>query len=93
MNDIVETILEQLGGRKMLVMTGAKVNSYSDSSLVLKLPIGKVRMFEVVYDSADDLYTVRTYNSKYNPMKKFDDVFCDDLIPLFERETGLYTGL
>ena len=93
MNDTAATILEQLGGRKMLVMTGAKVHSYSDTSLVLKLPIGMVRMFEVSYDPGDDLYTVRTYNSKYTLLNQMDDVFCDDLIPLFETETGLYTSL
>jgi hypothetical protein len=93
MNEIVKTILEQLGGRKTLLMTGAKVHSYSDYNLVLKLPIGLIKMFEVTYDEGSDLYTVRTYNTKYTLLKQTDDVYAEDLVPMFERETGLYTRL
>lgn len=96
MNLIAQTILEQLGGRKMLVMTGAKV-THGDNNLVLRLPIGKLAAFEVVYDAGSDLYTVLTFLSfkgkKLISMNTFHGVYAEDLISMFERETGLYTRL
>lgn len=97
MNKIVQTILEQLGGRMMLVMTGAKVETYTDSSVRLKLPMGKLTKFEVLYDHGSDTYTVNCIKGRGMACRlakdPIHDVYADDLIPLFERETGLYVHM
>jgi len=97
MNEIVQTILDQLGGRKMLVMTGAKVETFTENSVRLKLPIGKLTKFEVVYECGSDTYTVNCIKGRGMSCRlakdPIHDVFADDLIPLFEQETGLYAHM
>ena len=97
MNEVQSTMLEQLGGRRMLVMTGAQVFTDGDSKLIFKLPrnLSKVRAVTVRYDGGRDTYEVCTLahglSAKLGPA--LTDVYADNLKPLFERLTGLRTSL
>ena len=90
---IAETILEQLGGREFVVMTGAKHLSFGSSGeLSFKLPIGKYRICRIELTPMD-VYRVTFFKSLTDNGVIHDDVYCDVLRGLFERETGLRTSL
>lgn len=98
-NEIAKTIFEQIGGNKVLVMTGAKVYADKDS-LILKLP--QAKYLTIKLDIGKDLYEV-SYVSKTMSKKtgqlvekelgKLTDVYCDQLIDVCENLTGLYFHL
>lgn len=94
---VANTIWEQLGGKRMCFMTGAKVEDITENSIRFKLGLGKLTAFEVLYDAGADTYTVNLFVG--NGMKRrlardpIHDVYAEDLVPMFERETGLVTSL
>ncbi len=101
-NYIIKTIFEQLGGRKFILMTGARLSygvndinqPYLRCLLADDLEVKhKINCFEVTYDYGQDLYIMtfaQLYGKNYRLIKQIDDVYAEDLIPLFENETGVY---
>jgi len=93
-----QTILEQLGGHKFTVMTGAK-DFVSGDGLTFGLPRGAARNKSTkvrIELQANDTYRVTFMKFKKLDLieiSKHDDVYADRLCWLFERETGLYTRL
>ena len=90
---VANTILQQLGGRQFLAMTGAKKLVGSETSLRFRLPrlSGALANFVVVTLTPEDLYKVDFYKgSVKNPklVKSVDGVFCGDLITTGEEHTG-----
>ena len=100
---VAQTIMEQMGrGRPnaLAVMTGASnFIAYNEEcgALSFKLPqnaksgINYVKVTLTVMDT----YTVefgRVWGHKYVPLSKHEDIYCDVLADLFERETGLYVS-
>ncbi len=88
---IAETIVEQLGGNKFVKMTGAK--NFLAGSNGVRFELGrfsgvKVR-FVGIYLNGGDLYDVFLRNANDVEISRHTDVFCEDLRPLLERETGL----
>lgn len=94
---VAQTILDQLGGKRFMVMTGAKVSSFDDTSITLKLTIGKLSAFKVILDLGTDTYNVHCFIGKGLKMRlakdPMHDVYAEDLVRIFETETGLYTHL
>jgi hypothetical protein len=94
--EVGSTILDQLGGRAFLRMTGAKgLSMGSTDELRMVLPIGKWRICKVQL-TLNDLYTVRFQAPRLGPsdcIAEFSNVYAEDLSALFERETGLQTKL
>jgi hypothetical protein len=93
--EIANTILEQTGGRKLAVMTGA-FNFYAiDSGLQFQLKSGAkdgINKIRIVLTSDDD-YTVTFYKGAGVIVATVDSVYCDMLQDIFEEHTGLYTTL
>lgn len=99
--EIAKVILSQLGGNKFITMTGAR-NLFSLTEqlggLSFKLPKFsgvKVNYVKIVLNSSD-LYDVefgRIYGNKYTVISKHSDIYCDMLVELFEKETGLLAKL
>lgn len=103
---IIQTIYTQLGGSKFTTMTGAKL-SYSTNSkdqpvLHCKLPSdikirNNINLVLITYNIGLDLYEYTFINTRKDTenqiIKQINDVYADDLIPLFEEETGLYCYL
>ena len=101
---IVTEILNQLGGHKFTVMTGAK-NFVAVDENTLRFSIGRnktsVNRVEVTYLPGKDLYKMRfyrqwktkTYDIKVKDHKVYEDVYCDQLQELFTEVTGMYTSL
>jgi len=106
---VAQTILEQLGGNKFIVMTGSK-NFVSDkNSLRMKLAGNKSRANYLkitlngldLYDMEFDKCTAAKFNintGEYRDFEKkeivrFNDVMFDQLQEIFTSVTGLYTHL
>ncbi len=99
-NDVANTILDQLGGRRFLVMTGAKNLVGSANSLSMRINStnsdGKrVNVLSVTLDPSDT-YTVTASYLRANRLTEVataSDIYNDSLRDVFERFTGLYTSL
>lgn len=98
-SQVAATILEQLGGRKFLVMTGAKNLLSLESGLQLKLPsnfakdgINVVR----ITLTPEDEYNVefgKLRGLNYRTLKTIPGVYWDMLKETFTHYTGLDTSL
>lgn len=93
-------ILNQLGGRRFLAMTGAKDLTGSDRALSFRVPanLTKDKITHVrITLNARDLYTVEFLSIKGMKMPKtvseFDGAYAEDLQGLFTNATGLATHL
>lgn len=91
-------IIKQLGGNKFIAMTGAKNFGFDKNSLTFKIGrnSGKCNHVRITINFGQDLYemeflSVRNYKVKV--VKKFERVFADKLVEIFEQTTGLYTSL
>ena len=96
---VANTILEQLGGRKFLVMTGAKNLIGNNVALTMRVngrcKAGAVNFVRITLDPTDT-YTVEGYyirGHKMSPRCRATDVYCDRLQEMFTEATGLYTSL
>lgn len=103
---IANTILEQLGGARFIVMTGSKDFVGDKNSLTMKLArnASKANMLKITLTSMDD-YTVEFYRysaghftksyewkeAKRTTIRQFTGIYCDQLQELFTEVTGLYT--
>jgi len=98
MHKVANIILEQLGGNKFLVMTGAKNLVSSDYSLFFSIPLTKKINRVQITLNPDDVYemTFLKYNSKtlmLEEIHKISGLHADMLAPVFELKTGLATKL
>lgn len=96
---VAAVILEQLGGRRFLRMTGAKNLLAHPSALTFRLPsnfarngINHVR----IQLNAMDLYDItlsRVRGTEVIHEEELRDVYCDQLREVFRSTTGLETSL
>ncbi len=98
---VANTILEQLGGRRFVVMTGCRDFVGSENALKFRIPKAKdgINCCEIKLEPSDT-YTVRFVRvgdrrTGYRVTEKsvHEDIYNDSLVELFERVTGLYTHL
>jgi len=99
MSDFSGIILQQLGGNQFLAMTGCHnlVKDTEKQIITMKLRKNKLKAkwFKVTLNSMD-LYDVEFVTLKKNQLvvlKKFEGIYDDMLVNIFESETGLYTKL
>lgn len=98
---IAKTILEQLGGRQFLSMTGAKNLTGGEYTLSMSLPrMSGLKVNKVVVTlTPADTYKVDFYwmnRRAKNPLRlvsSVEDVYAEMLEDVFETETGLFTSL
>lgn len=95
-----EIILQQLGGNRFVVMTGAKnfVGGSNPVTLSFQIGRGAKDSINAVYIRLDpsDTYTVeflRLRAGKRVVVSSHSDIYCDALRDLFTRQTGFYTSL
>jgi hypothetical protein len=92
---IATTILEQLGGNKFRVMTGAKGFMGEANSLSFKLPArfakDGINFVRITLD-ASDTYSV-AFAKGTKVLASFEGIYAEDLTALFTRTTGLFTYL
>lgn len=99
---IAETIVEQMGSSRLNVMVGAKNFSYGAMEydgfeqpyLMFQFALSrKYKYCRVIYNQGADTYIFQLLNRKGEVKVNVEDVFCEDLIPLFEEKTGLVLSL
>ena len=92
--EIANTIIQQMGGRKLCAMVGAKNFTYGTIDYNgFEQPYMLFQFCRIIYNQGSDTYIFQLLNNK--AVVKFDlaDVYAEDLIPLFEEKTGLYLSL
>jgi hypothetical protein len=95
---VAKTILEQLGGGRFLVMTGAKNLVGSHDALTMKLPSnltkGRITHVRVTLTPMDE-YTVEGMRIRGTRtivmVDRREGVYADTLQSIFTDMTGLYT--
>ena len=99
-NTIATTILEQLGGRRFMVMTGIRkfhTNNGDDLCMKIGRNKSKANHLRIEYDYNEDLYIMRflriTKSQKITEVRTFEGVYCDQLEELFREITGLETRM
>lgn len=99
--NVAKTILEQLGGNRFYIMTGAKNFVGGENYLRFSLPGKGVKqrgnVFQVILDPSDT-YTLKLFkfdrkNLDCKELKSISDVYAEDLQDIFTEMTGLYTKL
>jgi len=96
---IGQTILQQLGGNKFIVMTGAKHFGYSDKDKTLSFKIGrnasKANYVRIKLTSMDlyDMTFIRIHGANYDELKTYEGLYADMLQSAFTEYTGMYTRL
>lgn len=88
---VAETIFSQLGGKGRLVMfVGARNFAGNETSAQFQFPSphGGPTKCHVKLEPSDT-YTV-TFSRGSKITSVHDDIYCDQLVDLFERQAGLY---
>lgn len=90
--EIAGTILQQLGGNVFKLMTGAHGFRVIERGMSFELhadyPESKVDRVEVRL-TPDDMYEL-SFFKEGQEVQTVDGIFCFQLIPAFERATGLF---
>lgn len=99
---IAKTILQQIGGRRFVAMTGSKDFIDMGNGLRMSLARNKTsaNRLDIIYDAGLDLYNMRfyrktfskkTFECKTKDIATHDGIYCDMLEEMFTMVTGLYT--
>jgi hypothetical protein len=100
-NPIAQTIVEQLGGHKFRMMTGANSFLADGEVLSFRIPGGGgfakdgINYIEVTLTPAD-VYTMAFFRRRGHSLvevARVYDVYCDQLRSVFTKHTGLETSL
>jgi hypothetical protein len=100
-SEVAKTILSQLGGNRFVTMTGAKNFASHGDECALSFRIAstmtenKCNHVKITLNSSD-LYDVtfsKIFKLTVKEISKHNDLYAEDLVNLFESETGLYTHL
>lgn len=92
---VANTILEQLGGRTFVMLTGAKNLTGSDDTISMKLGSGAKGTHMRITLDPSDTYTLTLLKVRAGTVKevaKVEMVYCDMLKDVFETMTGLYVS-
>ena len=92
---IARTILDQLGGQsKLVAFTGAYNFFLIKNGIAFKIKNRKVNYIQITLNGKDlyDINFLRVSFTKNTSktISSFEDVYFDSLIPIFEKETGMY---
>ena len=100
-NQIAATILQQIGGRRFVAMTGSHDFINLGNGLRMSLSRNKTsaNRLEIIYDAGADLYNMRfyrqsfsrkTFEVKIKDIKTYEGVDCDMLEDIFSDVTGMH---
>ena len=95
---VAKTILEQLGGNKFCMMTGAKNLAGDENSLSMRIGrnSSNSNYLKITLNSMD-LYDMKfcklTRKFEEKSITEYSDVYNDMLTDVFTEHTGMYTKL
>ena len=94
---VAQTILDQLGAGRVSRFIGVtQLLDLGDGLSIRYKAQGLCGNHVEIRLAPDDTYTVKFYNIRklhsgaVKPLKEFSGIYCDQLVELFERTTGLY---
>jgi hypothetical protein len=90
---IAKVILEQLGGiRKLVLMTGANTFVALKNGVSFKIKNRKVNYVKILLNGNDlyDLSFGKIISGKVKLISEKNDIYNDQLVSIFESETGMY---
>lgn len=90
-----QSLINQLGGNKFIVMTGAKNFVAGESVLMFNIGRGaKSGINKIRIELKNDLYNVFFYNMRkaQYQVSQFENVYAENLTSLFTKETGFVTS-
>jgi hypothetical protein len=93
---VAKIILEQLGGQgKLVVMTGANTFIAYSNGLSFKLKSRKANYVKITLNLMDlyDVQFQKLFGMKSKVVAEYDNLYFDQLIPIIEKETGMYLKL
>ncbi len=100
MNEIAETIVQQLGGLALLrLMLGTRRVTFNDHGIRFDIRgCAKINYVQIDYDAGMDLYQMKffrvsTSKASLNLVSEYDGVYADQLCDIIESKTGLFLGL
>ena len=99
--NIAETILDQIGGNKFIVMTGSKNFLNIGNGLRMNLTRNKSKaQYLKIELNACDTYTMKFFSARrtesdiiIKDIETISGVYADQMARIFEQVTGLYTRL
>lgn len=95
--EIARTILNQMGGNKLVAMVGAKNLLAIENGISFRfMRANGMNAVRITLDEGKDLYEMEFLSVHGGTIKQkahHTDVFCDQLNAIFEKETGLTTHL
>ena len=100
--EIANTIIQQMGGRKLCAMVGAKnftygtieYDGFEQPYMLFQFSLSrKYKYCRIIYNQGSDTYIFQLLNNKASVKVDLADVYAEDLVPLFEEKTGLYLSL
>ena len=101
-NSEAKELLKQLGGRRFMMMVGAKGIARDKEGLHMKIGRNSKSISHVVigYNRGKDLYDMKFLRvrksgnqMKVKTVKYVKDIYADQLHKTFEKHTGLYTRM
>ena len=93
--EVAETILKQLGGHKMIAMTGASGFIARHDGLYFKLPSRKINKVAIHYNREADLYNMAFFKMQFgrnfsiDTVGQYADLDVGQMRSTFEDVTGL----
>ena len=95
---VAKTILEQLGGNKFRVMTGAKNFMGFTDGLVMKIGMNSsnsnyLKITLNSMDTYDMEFAKVTRMGEKKSVTEYNNIYCDMLTDQFTSHTGMYTSL
>jgi len=95
-----KTTIDQLGGHRFIMMTGAKNFIFDHKKNALTFSIGRgakggVNFVQVRLNGLDlyDLSFYRKWGTNFRLISQENDLYFDQLQPIFTENTGFYTSL
>jgi hypothetical protein len=99
MNETLNTIIEQLGGKRIFAIAFKYPIKCDTPNNKIVLTAGtkcKAKYTEIKYNYGTDLYDLRflnTYKHEVKVVAEVTDIYADSLIDVVERNTGLRLSL
>ena len=94
---VAKTILEQLGGNKFCVMTGAKNLVGDENSLSMRIGrnSSNSNYLKITLNSMDtyDMKFYRLWRFEEKSVTEYNNIYNDMLTDTFTAHTGMYTSL
>lgn len=92
LNEIASTILNQLGGKKFIAMTGSKdfISDENKLRMTLTKNASKANRLEITYNAGDDLYTMRFYKYIFGSLNKKTGIYSEDKLEEIKLIKNVY---